>query len=103
MTISNTLISTRNPRTGVNDYEFSATSTAELQQIVERARIAQVAWENLGLEGRIGILEAWGERLKASREKQLAAVCADTGRYNESVREVDLLPRWIQQIGRAHV
>ncbi len=101
MTISNTLISTRNPRTGVNDYEFSATSTAELQQIVERARIAQVAWENLGLEGRIGILEAWGERLKASREKQLAAVCADTGRYNESVREVDLLPRWIQQWAQA--
>jgi aldehyde dehydrogenase (NAD+) len=87
----------RNPRTGEVDYQFSPTTMDELQAIARRARGAQPAWEALGLEGRIKVMKAWGERLVAHREQLLEAVCADTGRYRESVREVDLLPRWIDQ------
>ncbi|OEY66115.1 aldehyde dehydrogenase [Marinobacter sp. X15-166B] len=87
----------RNPRTGDVDYKFTPTTADELALICSRAREAQVKWEAMGLEGRIKVLKAWGERLKARRQELLDAVCADTGRFRESEREVDLPPRWIDQ------
>lgn len=91
----------RNPRTGEIDYRFDPNTPDELQVIAQRLRSAQPGWEALGLEGRIRVLKAWGERLVAKREQLLEAVCTDTGRYNESGREVDLLPRWIDQWAEA--
>lgn len=90
-------IEVRNPRTGDVDYEFTPTTADELEAICARARKAQVEWESMGLEGRITVLKAWAERLKAHREELLDAVCADTGRFRESEREVDMPPRWIDQ------
>ncbi|OEY66112.1 aldehyde dehydrogenase family protein [Marinobacter sp. X15-166B] len=92
-----TAMNVRNPRTGAVDYQFTPTAVDELTAVCTRARTAQVQWHAMGLEGRIRVLKAWGERLKARRPELLAAVCADTGRFRESEREVDLPPRWIDQ------
>ncbi|MCB1675222.1 MAG: aldehyde dehydrogenase family protein, partial [Halioglobus sp.] len=94
-------IEVRNPRTGDVDCEFTPTTTDELKAVCSRARKAQVEWEAMGLEGRITVLKAWGERLQAHREELLEAVCADTGRFRESELEVDLPPKWIDQWAEA--
>ena len=88
----------RNPRTGIADYEITPPTTEELGQVCANVRQAQPAWQQLGVEGRIEVMQQWKQALLDRQEAIVAALVGDTGRLAESVMEVDgvisSLDRW---------
>ena len=95
-TVSSTL-SVRDPRTGAVSCGISATSVGELDAIISGARAAQVAWEALGVDGRIAVLAKWREVLATMQDRLIAAVTLDTGRIRESRREAANIGKWIDR------
>lgn len=93
----------RNPRTGQFDYEIQPLSAAQLLAQCARLRQGQTAWENAGVAGRIGAMQAWKESFLRHRDAVIAALSVDTGRRIESVLEADLLAsaidRWCRIAG----
>lgn len=87
----------RNPRTGQNDYQITIPSKEELQELCGNLRTNQPAWEAMGINGRVKVLEEWKNSLQHSREDLLAANAADTGRIRESLREVDNVSKWVDR------
>lgn len=83
------VISVRNPRTGIYDYEFKCTSSNEISEYCESMRVHQIKWENIGLEERIKILKEWQSHLIANKELIFEQVVHDTGRVRETHREVE--------------
>jgi len=90
-------IQVRNPRTGAVDYAFQPTPAADLAGVVQSARAAQVGWLDLGLEGRIAVLERWSAEIDAAQDALVGAVTLDTGRRRESLREAGNLGKWISR------
>lgn len=90
----NTIV-VRNPRTGENDYTVKAITEQQLAEVCTDIRNEQVAWNDLGVDGRIEVLEQWKQILIENREVLLDAVSIDTGRRRESEREVDNIVKWI--------
>lgn len=90
-------INVRNPRTGECDYIFQPTSVPELAEIAVGARAAQTRWNEMGLEGRIAVLERWSAEIDAAQDALVAAVTLDTGRARESLREAGNLGKWISR------
>ncbi len=105
MTVS-TSLKVRNPRTGENDYEISATAKEDVTSICTDLRLAQKHWEASGLENRLSVLRAFATSVKWHREEILAALTADTGRRYISSMEVDgigsTVERWAK-IANDHV
>lgn len=93
LTFNAARIPIRNPRTGLNDYELSSPSGAELTTIAHRLRDAQGEWEARSIEKRSEALCAWRDALSVRREALIEALTLDTGRYTESVLEVELILR----------
>ncbi|MCK0150867.1 aldehyde dehydrogenase family protein [Marivita sp. S6314] len=87
----------RNPRTGEVDYTFQPTPVSELAEIAQNARAAQVGWQDLGLEGRIAVLQRWSAEIDAAQDALIKAVTLDTGRRRESLREAGNLGKWISR------
>ena len=91
----------RNPRTGAHDGDLPVTATADVAAAGQQLRAAQPAWAALPVEQRCARLAALAEAIAARREAFLELLLADTGRWHESVIEVDgtiaAIRRWAQQ------
>lgn len=95
-------IQARNPRTGRIDFSIAACEVAELQVIAGDAREAQTTWAGKSAHDRAQCMLALADALEARREKMLDALLDDTGRWNESVLEVDgvlaAMRRWAERV-----
>ena len=68
------------PSTGKVLSHFEKTAPADLQEIVRRARAAQIAWAKLPIEKRCAQLRILRERMLASRDALADAVVAESGK-----------------------
>jgi succinate-semialdehyde dehydrogenase/glutarate-semialdehyde dehydrogenase len=75
-----TMLTARNPRTGVEDYRFAVASRATVGAACEAVRTAQPAWQALGLDGRSAAMRALSGALQKNAGELAAALAADTGR-----------------------
>lgn len=91
-------IPVRNPRTGQHDYELKTTDVEALPGIAAELRRHHAAWEAMGLEGRLKVLNAWRAEVDKVRGRLLDALVADTGRLVESEREMQRLPGSIDRL-----
>jgi acyl-CoA reductase-like NAD-dependent aldehyde dehydrogenase len=82
-------IEVRNPRTGKFDYIIIPPPPRLLAQQCNRIRRAQVSWYQLGLGGRIEVLQEWKQAVLSEREELTEALVTDTGRLSISVLEID--------------
>ncbi|MEO6518325.1 MAG: aldehyde dehydrogenase family protein [Pseudoxanthomonas sp.] len=91
----------RNPRTGKSDGELPITSATDVAAIGVSLRAAQLAWAEQSIEARCARLSALADALVARRDSFIDVLLADTGRWHESVIEVDgtvsAIRRWAQQ------
>ena len=96
-----TTLPLRNPRTGQSDGQLPITAAAEVAALGAQLRQAQLAWAERSIEERCTHLDALADALAARRDGFLDALLADTGRWHESVIEVDgtigAIRRWAQQ------
>ncbi|MBE9051297.1 aldehyde dehydrogenase family protein [Nostocales cyanobacterium LEGE 11386] len=82
-------IEVRNPRTGKFDYVILPPPPRLLIHQCNRARRAQIRWQQLGLEARIDALQQWKQAILSGRERLTEALVNDTGRLFTSVLEID--------------
>ncbi|WP_242054481.1 aldehyde dehydrogenase family protein [Nostoc sp. FACHB-190] len=82
-------IEVRNPRTGKYDYVIIPPPPKLLAQQCNRARRAQVRWQQLGVDGRVAALKEWKQAILTRRDKLTDALVNDTGRLSISVMEID--------------
>lgn len=79
----------RNPRTGANDYTITPLSREAMEARCKQLRAAQPAWQALGIEGRAKAMIALCDAVDRHYDAILQALCADTGRYEWSVNEIE--------------
>lgn len=82
-------IEVRNPWTGKFDYVIIPLPPKLIVQQCNRLRRAQRSWLQLGLEGRISVLQQWKSAIISGRDKLLEALVNDTGRLSISLLEID--------------
>jgi acyl-CoA reductase-like NAD-dependent aldehyde dehydrogenase len=82
-------IALRNPRTGVIEGHLPAADTAAVSALAGRLRDAATAWRSAGAEARCAALSHFADALTRHRDALIDALLADTGRWHESVLEVD--------------
>ncbi|MBW4594281.1 MAG: aldehyde dehydrogenase family protein [Brasilonema angustatum HA4187-MV1] len=82
-------IEVRNPWTGKFDYVIIPLPPKLIVQQCNRLRRAQRSWLQLGLEGRISVLQQWKSAIISGRDKLLEALVNDTGRLSISQLEID--------------
>ena len=87
----------RNPRTGQDDFSFTTLDHHAFKQLNHTLRYAQVEWYAKGIEHRCRVFLAWHKAVIQARDHLIEALSIDTGRYHESVLEVDLLIQSIEQ------
>lgn len=91
----------RNPRTGAVDGELEVATPADVAAEGLRLRAAQEAWAALPVEERCARVGRLADALEARREAMLELLLADTGRWHESLVEVDgtvsAIRRWASQ------
>lgn len=79
----------RNPRTGADDGGLATTSSEALAALALRLRTAQHEWRSSGAVARAAALDRFADAVAAHRAALIDALLADTGRWHESVLEVD--------------
>lgn len=79
----------RNPRTGAHDGDLPITPAAGVAALGAALRQAQVGWAALAVEERCARLSALADAIERRRQAFLEVLLADTGRWHESVIEVD--------------
>lgn len=88
----------RDPSTGTCDGQLAVASKAEVEQIAQRLRTAQLGWAALEVVERCNALLALADALERGRDQMAEALLRDTGRWQESLIEVDstvgALRRW---------
>jgi len=91
-------IEIRNPRTGKFDYVILPPPPRLLVHKCNRARRAQIHWQNIGIEARIDALLEWKQAIVIGREQLTEALVSDTGRLSTSILEIDsflsTIDRW---------
>ncbi len=83
------MLTVRNPYTGENDYQFTATSIEQLEVMTQQLRVAQPHWQATGLAHRQQALGAFADALDHDRDELVSALAADTGRRRLAASEVD--------------
>ncbi|HWJ48156.1 MAG TPA: aldehyde dehydrogenase family protein, partial [Candidatus Udaeobacter sp.] len=73
-------ISSVNPATGEVLRELDSAGEAEVFAAVERARTAQAAWSDLGLQHRIAVLREFQEKLYEKKSAIAAAITREVGK-----------------------
>lgn len=93
-------IAVRNPRTGQFDDAITPPTPEQLGAQAKRLRQAQADWREAGLAWRINALQQWRGVLLARKQELASVLAVDTGRWPESVLEVDVvassIERWCQ-------
>ncbi|XQW83447.1 aldehyde dehydrogenase family protein [Thalassotalea piscium] len=91
----------RNPRTGVNDFSLPVCAADDVAFKVEQLRTNQKKWQELTIESRIFVLNKLIKGLSDNKDAITQALIDDTGRYNESILEIDVviqgIKRWCEQ------
>ncbi|MFM7363515.1 MAG: aldehyde dehydrogenase family protein [Cuspidothrix sp.] len=82
-------IEVRNPRTGKFDYVILPPPPKLLSQQCHRLRRGQIAWQEIGIEGRIAALKQWQQAILSDRQQLTDALVNDTGRLSTSILEID--------------
>ncbi len=94
-------IDVTNPRSGEVDFRFTPPTAEELEGFCRRLRDAQPAWQDAGIEARIGALQRFKEALAQRRHEIVDALSTDTGRFLMAVSEVtstlNAIDRWCAQ------
>lgn len=90
-------IPVRNPRTGEADYSIVPAGPDRIAAAAASLRAAQTAWAARPLAERIAVLQAWKAELVGARDALRAALFADTGRWRETVLEVDAVPKVVDR------
>ena len=94
-------IDVTNPRTGAVDYRFTPPSAAELEALCLKLRAAQPAWQDAGIEARIGALQRFRAALEGHGPDIVRALATDTGRFLMAASEVastmSAIDRWCAQ------
>jgi acyl-CoA reductase-like NAD-dependent aldehyde dehydrogenase len=94
-------ITARNPRTGIEDYEFTPPTQAELADRCLALRAAQAAWWAAGMEHRVSVLRRFADALEAHKDPIVKALAVDTGRVAISAGEllaaVRNIRRWCER------
>ena len=78
-----------NPRTGIVDYQIKGIELPALQAQAERLRAGQIAWLEIGLEGRKAAMLEMCAAVDRHYDAIVDALSVDTGRYAMSVAEVE--------------
>ncbi|MCL1474354.1 aldehyde dehydrogenase family protein [Argonema antarcticum] len=95
-------LSVRNPRTGQIDCWIAPPTPEQLAESNTRLREAQIAWQQVGLEQRIEAMQQWKQAISSQKDELTKALVTDTGRWLESVLEVDSListiDRWCRLV-----
>lgn len=95
-------IQVRNPRTGTLDHTIVPPSENWLEQQCIRLRQGQRHWRQIGVEGRIEVLQQWKQAVLSGREYLSEALVDDTGRLSISVLEIDSflsgIDRWCKLV-----
>ena len=101
MNDTTTTLPLRNPRTGQSDGQLPVVPAHEVAALGQALRAAQPAWAALDIEQRCQRLSALADGLVARRDAMVELLLADTGRWHESLIEVDgtvsAIRRWAQQ------
>ena len=88
----------KNPRTGLEDFEFDAASAADVAAEAARLRKGQPAWAKLTPGQRADILSRWADAIEADAYAIGEALATDTGRrflaHREVVGAVSNIRRW---------
>ncbi|QBY04571.1 aldehyde dehydrogenase family protein [Thalassotalea sp. HSM 43] len=96
-----TLLSIRNPRTGQLDFQLHCMDAAQVADVAATLKQQQSRWFTIGLDKRIAELRMFAEALAQQKQAIITELCQDTGRYQESVLELDVtisaIERWCQQ------
>lgn len=79
----------RNPRTGANDHTITPLDRPALEARCRELRAGQANWAAIGLEGRKAAILALCDAVDRHYQPILDALCADTGRYEMSVAEIE--------------
>lgn len=87
----------RNPRTGEYDSDLPLYSAEKVNQQVEVLRDNQTQWQHLLLEQRIQVIEEFSQVLSVNKAVLVNALIEDTGRYQESLLEVDVVIKGIER------
>lgn len=82
-------IEVRNPRTGKFDYVIIPPPAKLLSQQCHRLRRGQIAWQEMGITGRIAVLQEWKQAILSNRQALTDALVNDTGRLSISILEID--------------
>ena len=82
-------IKIRNPRSGQTDYHIDAPDADSVAASCARLRAGQKTWMNIGLEGRKAAMLGLCDAVDRRRTAILDALCADTGRFEMSVAEIE--------------
>lgn len=90
-----------NPRTGQVDCELNNMSSATVADVASEMREHQKGWQQQTVAQRIGVLEQFADVLTENKQALVDALINDTGRYNETLLEVDVtisgIRRWCKQ------
>jgi len=78
----------RNPRTGMEDFEFAAASAGEVAMEAERLRAGQPVWTAKAPEERAALLLRWADAIESAAYEIGEALTVDTGRRYLAHREV---------------
>ena len=77
-------IQVKNPITGELLGEIPVTDPQGVRAAVERARVAQPAWEALGVRGRTTIIQRWIDAVWARRHEAVRIIRQETGKAENS-------------------
>ena len=80
----------RNPASGALLQTVAYTDAAELEALTRRAREAQLAWAEIGLEARLAVLVRMRRWLAANAERAIETVIAETGKTYEDAQQIEL-------------
>lgn len=96
-----TTLPQRNPRTGEPDVALRVTPPAEVARIASALRIAQPSWAEKCIQERCERLTSLADALLKRRDAFTNVLLADTGRWHESVIEIDgsiaAVRRWAER------
>ena len=87
----------RNPRTGEYDFELPLFSAAQVEQEAKLLRTNQHVWQQYTVTQRAAIVAKLIDKIAGSKDSLVNALVVDTGRYQESVLEVDVIIQGIKR------
>ena len=85
----NQALEVRNPRTDICDYRITPPSKNQLEQKCLSLRQGQIHWQQIGISGRIAVLQQWKQAIISQRYRLTEALVNDTGRLSISELEID--------------